>query len=78
MIVNILVLAGIILIVVAIVAYNSKRQVLPTKCGCGKSVSGYCDNSHAEQAVDTPANIISDNEVNTAPSGSFEYIKEHI
>lgn len=65
MILNILVLAGIILIVVTIVAYNSKRQVLP--------------HVHDEQAIDnTPTAIFSNNISDTQPSASAEYIKEHI
>lgn len=68
MILNILVLVGIIMIVVTIVAYNSKRQVLPT-----------CDHIHDEPVVDnTPASIISENQSDTQPSGSVEYTKEHI
>lgn len=27
---------------------SSKTKVEPTKCGCGKSESGYCDGSHNE------------------------------
>ena len=43
---NIAVVVGIICATVVFVAYKSKRQVPPTKCGCGKSESGYCDGSH--------------------------------
>lgn len=71
MILNILVLVGIIMIVVTIVAYNSKRQVLPT-----------CDHIHDEHVVDapvaTPSIISSDYVADTQPSGSVEYTKEHI
>ena len=43
---NIAAVVGAISIAIIIVGYNSKRQVAPTKCGCGKSESGYCDGSH--------------------------------
>lgn len=48
MIINIIVVLGVILAAVVIVSYNSKRQVVPTKCGCGKTddADGYCDGSH--------------------------------
>ena len=72
MILNILVLVGIILIVVTIVAYKSKRQIVPSKC----------DHEHNEPLVDvpvaTPSIISSDYVADTQPSGSIEYIKEHI
>lgn len=69
MILNILVLVGIILIVVTIVSYNSKRQVQPTQC----------DHIHDEPLVDnTPTAIFSNNISDTQPSASAEYIKEHI
>ena len=55
MITNILAVVVPILIVVAIVAvkYSKMAKIEPTKCGCGKSVSGYCDNSHSN--LDSPA-----------------------
>ena len=71
MILNILVLVGIVLIVVAIVAYNSKRQVLPT-----------CDHIHDEHVVDTPVAtptaIFSENVAAAPETGSFEYTKETV
>ena len=70
MITNILVLVGIILLVVVVVAYKSKRQTPAIKCGCGKSETGLCDNSHAQ-----PESVA---EVDAPASGSNEYIKEHI
>ena len=48
MISNIIVLAAIIFIEIFVAAYKSKRQEPPVKCGCGKSKTGLCDNSHAE------------------------------
>lgn len=48
MITNIIVLASIIFIAIFVAAYKSKRQEPPVKCGCGKSKTGLCDNSHAE------------------------------
>ena len=55
MITNILAVVVPILIVVAIVAikYSKVARIEPTKCGCGKSESGFCDNSHAN--LDSPA-----------------------
>ena len=78
MISNIIVLASIIFVAIFIAAYKSKRQVPPVKCGCGKSETGLCDNSH--EAEDTPAEpIISQNVVAAAPeTGSFEYTKETV
>ena len=46
-IINIATLVGIIAVLFVFVAYKSKRMEQPTKCGCGKSESGLCDNSHA-------------------------------
>ena len=48
MISNIIVLVSIIFIAIFVAAYRSKRQEPPVKCGCGKSKTGLCDNSHAE------------------------------
>ena len=48
MITNIIVLASIIFVAIFVAAYKSKRPVPPVKCGCGKSETGLCDNSHAE------------------------------
>ena len=48
MISNIIVLASIIFVAIFVAAYKSKRPVPPVKCGCGKSETGLCDNSHAE------------------------------
>ena len=48
MITNIIVLASIIFIAIFVASYKSKRQEPPVKCGCGKSKTGLCDNSHAE------------------------------
>ena len=45
---NIAAVVGVISIAVIVVAYRSKRQEAPTKCGCGKSESGLCDGSHNE------------------------------
>ena len=73
MITNIIVLASIIFIAIFVAAYKSKRQQPPVKCGCGKSETGLCDNSHA-----SPDIIISENAADMPPSGSIEYIKEHI
>jgi hypothetical protein len=73
MITNIIVLASIIFVAIFIAAYKSKRQEPPVKCGCGKSETGLCDNSHA-----SPDIIVSENASDMQPSGSAEYIKEHI
>ena len=48
MITNIIVLASIIFVAIFVAAYKSKRPEPPVKCGCGKSKTGLCDNSHAE------------------------------
>lgn len=76
MITNIIVLAAIIVVAIFVAAYKSKRQQPPVKCGCGKSETGLCDNSHA--AEDAPAaSIISENAA--APeTGSLENIKETV
>jgi hypothetical protein len=49
MITNIIVSASIIFAAIFIAAYKSKRQQTPVKCGCGKSETGLCDDSHAEE-----------------------------
>jgi CDGSH-type Zn-finger protein len=65
MITNIIVLASIIFVAIFIAAYKSKRQVPPVKCGCGKSETGLCDNSHAENnatgSIETVTNDTSSN-----------------
>lgn len=50
MIINILaILAPITAIFIYIaIKESSKNKVERTKCGCGKSISGYCDGSHNE------------------------------
>jgi hypothetical protein len=73
MITNIIVLAAIIFVAIFIAAYKSKRPEPSVKCGCGKSETGLCDNSHA-----SPDIIVSENVSDMPPSGSNEYIKEHI
>jgi len=73
MISNIIVLASIILVAIFVAAYKSKRPELLVKCGCGESKTGLCDNSHA-----SPDIIVSENASDMQPSGSNEYIKEHI
>ena len=74
MISNIIVLASIILVAIFVAAYKSKRQQPPVKCGCGKSETGLCDNSHA-----SPDIIVSENAAAAAPeTGSFENIKETV
>jgi hypothetical protein len=73
MISNIIVLASIIFVAIFVAAYKSKRQVPLVKCGCGESKTGLCDNSHA-----SPDIIVSENSFDMQPSGSIEYIKEHI
>lgn len=45
---NIAAVIGIICVTIVVVAYISKRQDAPTKCGCGKSESGLCDGSHQD------------------------------
>ena len=77
MITNIIVLAAIIVVAIFVSAYKSKRQVPPVKCGCGKSETGLCDNSHA--AEDAPAaSIISENAAAAPETGSLENIKETV
>ena len=77
MITNIIVLAAIIFVAIFVAAYKSKRQQPPVKCGCGKSETGLCDNSHA--AEDAPAaSIISENAAAAPETGSFENIKETV
>jgi hypothetical protein len=66
MISNILVVSGIIIVAIFIVAYKSKRQQTPVKCGCGKSETGLCDNSHAAPDII----IVSENAADMPPSGS--------
>ena len=65
MITNIIVLAAIIFVAIFVAAYKSKRQVPPVKCGCGKSETGLCDNSHAENnatgSIETVTNDTSSN-----------------
>ena len=73
MITNIIVLASIILVAIFVVAYKSKRQQTPVKCGCGKSETGLCDNSHA-----APDIIVSENAAAAPETGSFENIKETV
>lgn len=73
MITNIIVLISIIFVAIFVAAYKSKRPEPPVKCGCGKSKTGLCDNSHA-----APDIIVSENVSDMQPSGSAEYIKEHI
>jgi len=73
MISNIIVLASIILAAIFVAAYKSKRPEPLVKCGCGESKTGLCDNSHA-----SPDIIVSENASDMQPSGSNEYIKEHI
>ena len=50
MIANILISLGTIALFVVVVAYNARNKVCvkQAQCGCGKSSSEYCDNSHAE------------------------------
>lgn len=67
---NISVVVGIICATVVVVAYKSKRQVEPTKCGCGKSESGYCDGSHNSLAAPSNNNIENSN---SPASGSVEF-----
>ena len=77
MITNIIVLAAIIVVAIVVAAYKSKRQQPPVKCGCGKSETGLCDNSHA--AEDAPAaSIISENAAAAPETGSLENIKETV
>lgn len=77
MITNIIVLAAIIVVAIFVAAYKSKRQQPPVKCGCGKSETGLCDNSHA--AEDAPAaSIISENAAAAPETGSLENIKETV
>lgn len=77
MITNIIVLAAIIFVAIFVAAYKSKRQQPPVKCGCGKSETGLCDNSHA--AEDAPAaSIISENAAAAPETGSLENIKETV
>jgi CDGSH-type Zn-finger protein len=73
MISNILVVASIILVAIFVVAYKSKRQQTPVKCGCGKSETGLCDNSHASLDI-----IVSENAAAAPITGSFENIKETV
>jgi CDGSH-type Zn-finger protein len=65
MITNIIVLASIIFIAIFVAAYKSKRPEPPVKCGCGKSETGLCDNSHAENnatgSIETVTNDTSSN-----------------
>jgi CDGSH-type Zn-finger protein len=65
MITNIIVLASIIFVAIFIAAYKSKRQEPSVKCGCGKSETGLCDNSHAENnatgSIETVTNDTSSN-----------------
>ena len=80
MITNIIVLAAIIFVAIFVAAYKSKRQQPPVKCGCGKSETGLCDNSHeAEDAPAAPAaSIISENAAAAPETGSLEYTKETV
>ena len=73
MITNIIVLAAIIFVAIFVAAYKSKRQQPPVQCGCGKSETGLCDNSHA-----APDGIISENAAAAPETGSFENIKETV
>jgi hypothetical protein len=43
-------------IVIVAVKEASKDKIIQTKCGCGKSVSGYCDGSHNNTAEKTEEN----------------------
>lgn len=67
MITNIFVLVAIIFVAIFVAAYKSKRQQPSVKCGCGKSETGLCDNSHAES-----------NATGSIETGSFENIKETV
>ena len=72
--ISVAVLAAIIGATIIVVAYKSKRQAAATKCGCGKSETGLCDNSHAQpEAV-----AESVTEVDAPATGSNEYIKDNI
>ena len=61
MLINILSVAVPILIIVAVAVYKESKKVkiIQKKCGCGNSVSGFCDGSHAnasEAKEDNSAN----------------------
>ena len=68
MITNIIVLASIILVAIFVAAYKSKRQQPPVKCGCGKSETGLCDNSHAAPVTGSFEHI---NETVTNDTGGY-------
>jgi hypothetical protein len=66
MVPNILVLVGIILIVVVVVAYNSKRQI----------VSDYRDDAPVDET--DAVSIVSENVADMPASGSIEHTKDNI
>jgi hypothetical protein len=66
MIANILVLVGIILLVVVVVAYKSKRQI----------VNDHRDDAPVDE-TDT-VSIVSENVADMPASGSIEYTKDNI
>jgi CDGSH-type Zn-finger protein len=48
--ISIIIVLSILLLTIVIVANreDSKKKIEQTKCGCGKSMSGFCDGSHQE------------------------------
>jgi CDGSH-type Zn-finger protein len=70
MISNIIVLAAIIFVAIFVAAYKSKRQVPPVKCGCGKSETGLCDNSHAENNATGSIETVTNDTSSNAPTSS--------
>jgi len=66
MIPNILVLVGIILLVVVVVAYKSKRQI----------VSDYRDDAPVDET--DAVSIVSENVADMPASGSIEHTKDNI
>ena len=70
MITNIIVLAAIIFVAIFVAAYKSKRQVPPVKCGCGKSETGLCDNSHAENNATGSIETVTNDTSSNAPTSS--------
>ena len=72
MITNIIVLASIIFVAIFVAAYKSKRPVPPVKCGCGKSETGLCDNSHAmNNATGSIETVTNDTSSNDASKSNY-------